>query len=122
MPISDAWFTSFKVEVRRYESTVSNYSESGDYETLYAELPTSIHGEQSMSEPTAIGTFGLGASQLIWRAQDIDGEKGWPREEDVVVYDGKSYFINRMADHTAIPPFFQAVKPHKVAFVGEELV
>lgn len=121
VPISDAWFTSFLVRVRRYEGTVSNYTETGDFEDLYDELPTSIHGEASTVENTIAGSFGLGASSMIWRSVDIDPEKGWPQEDDVVIYQGRAFLINRIEDHTAIPPMFKAVVPHKVAHLGEEI-
>lgn len=121
MSISDGWFYK-AVEIRRYESTVADFTETGGFETLYEELNTSVHGEASGVENTIVGDFGVGASQLIWRVGDIDSEKGWPQEKDVVILDGRQYFINRIVDHTNIPPMFTAIHPHKVAFIGENLL
>lgn len=120
MSLSDGWFSQ-TVEVRRYQSTVANYTEEGEFETLYAELPTAIQGDPSQTESTIVGKFGLSAMQLIWRGQDI-GEAGWPQENDVVILGGKQYFINQITDHTFVPALFSGIPAHKVATVSEEVI
>lgn len=119
MSLDPGWWHK-RVEIRRYLSTVSNYEETGDYDTIYSDLPTSVQGDPSSVEDTIIGQIGLGSAQLCWRASDINPSKGWPQEKDVVVLDGREFYIARMIDHTAIPPFFSSIEPHKIAFIAEE--
>ncbi len=119
MPLDSGWWHK-TVEVRRYSGTVSNYEETGEYEALYLKLPTNEQGEDSTVQDTIMGQIGLGSRQLCWRAADIDPVKGWPREKDAVILDGKEYYISRIIDHTAIPPFFTSMEPHKIAFISEE--
>jgi hypothetical protein len=118
----DSRWRSATVEVRRYESTVAAFAETGAFETLYATLSATVEGEWSSTESTIMGDFGQGHLRLTFWAVDIDDEKGWPAEKDVVILGGQQYFINKIEDHTFIPAMFTSIKAHKVAHIGENLL